>query len=383
MTTFGAPSGGRRAAAATTASTRRACARRLPRTAVIPIPLDELPARRRPYATMAVARLARRHGRAGGGDRGRPRRRVVGGPGCTAATWPSPTGSTSPTGGGCSPRRTADPPPGFFTTEAAGLTWLREPGVVAVPEVLAVSDATTTPAHPRARVDRRGPARGHDRGRPRAAARRACTGPARRASGARTGAPPAAAACPTSRAATWAEFYATQRLLPLARLARDGGALPDRRHRRPRAARRAALDRGRRPPTSRRPGCTATCGPATASSTADGRSWLIDPAAHGGHREFDLAMMRLFGGFGADCFAAYEEALPLAAAGQERVAAAPDRPARRARHQVRRRLRPRRHRGHRPLHRAAPPPPLVRRSQMVAARPRRRGSWSSAVDPPT
>ena len=31
-----------------------------------------------------------------------------------------------------------------------------------------------------------------------------------------------------------------------------------------------------------------------------GRSWLIDPAAHGGHREFDLAMMRLFGGFSAE-----------------------------------------------------------------------------------
>ena len=25
-------------------------------------------------------------------------------------------------------------------------------------------------------------------------------------------------------------------------------------------------------------------------------SWLSIPAAHGGHREFDLAMMRLFGG---------------------------------------------------------------------------------------
>ena len=51
----------------------------------------------------------------------------------------------------------------------------------------------------------------------------------------------------------------------------------------------------------------------------DGRSWLIDPAAHGGHREFDLAMMRLFGGFGADCFAAYEEVHPLADGWQERV----------------------------------------------------------------
>lgn len=29
---------------------------------------------------------------------------------------------------------------------------------------------------------------------------------------------------------------------------------------------------------------------------ADGRPWLIDPAAHGGHREVDLAMLALFGG---------------------------------------------------------------------------------------
>src|SRR5262245_65285650 len=32
-------------------------------------------------------------------------------------------------------------PPEFFTTEATGLQWLREPGVLPVPEVLAVSDA--------------------------------------------------------------------------------------------------------------------------------------------------------------------------------------------------------------------------------------------------
>ena len=29
---------------------------------------------------------------------------------------------------------------------------------------------------------------------------------------------------------------------------------------------------------------------------AQGRPWLIDPAAYGGHREVDLAMLRLFGG---------------------------------------------------------------------------------------
>jgi fructosamine-3-kinase len=50
-----------------------------------------------------------------------------------------------------------------------------------------------------------------------------------------------------------------------------------------------------------------------------GRSWLIDPAAHGGHREFDLAMMRLFGGFDPECFDAYADAFPLADGWRERV----------------------------------------------------------------
>ena len=51
-----------------------------------------------------------------------------------------------------------------------------------------------------------------------------------------------------------------------------------------------------------------------------GRSWLIDPACHGGHREFDLAMMRLFGGFGDSAFTAYDEIHPLADGWPERVA---------------------------------------------------------------
>lgn len=45
---------------------------------------------------------------------------------------------------------------------------------------------------------------------------------------------------------------------------------------------------------------------------ADGTPWLIDPAAYGGHREADLAMMQLFGGFDARCFAAYDEVWPRA-----------------------------------------------------------------------
>ncbi len=51
-----------------------------------------------------------------------------------------------------------------------------------------------------------------------------------------------------------------------------------------------------------------------------GRAWLIDPSAHGGHREMDLAMLRLFGNPGGErVFAAYEEAAPLADGAAERV----------------------------------------------------------------
>ena len=52
----------------------------------------------------------------------------------------------------------------------------------------------------------------------------------------------------------------------------------------------------------------------------DGRAWLIDPAAYGGHREVDLAMLRLFGSPGRRFLAAYEERYPLAPGHEERVA---------------------------------------------------------------
>lgn len=50
-----------------------------------------------------------------------------------------------------------------------------------------------------------------------------------------------------------------------------------------------------------------------------GDSWLIDPSAHYGHRELDLAMMQLFGGFGEAVFRAYEEEHPLAEGWRDRV----------------------------------------------------------------
>ena len=208
------------------------------------------------------------------------------------------------------------PPPGFFTTEAAGLRWLREPGVVAVPEVLAVGDGPV--AHlvlewidigpPVATTDAdlgRSLARLHQ-------ATAACFGREdRRTTGSR--------GLPNEPCATWAEFYASQRMAPLARLARDGGALGA--HaiaglERLDVARLAELGAPPEPPARLHGDLWA------GNRLVDrlGMSWLVDPAAHGGHREFDLAMMRLFGGFGPACFAAYAEVHPLADGWEERVA---------------------------------------------------------------
>lgn len=50
-----------------------------------------------------------------------------------------------------------------------------------------------------------------------------------------------------------------------------------------------------------------------------GDACLIDPAVYFGHREADLAMTRLFGGFEPSFYAAYHEAFPLAPGHEERV----------------------------------------------------------------
>jgi fructosamine-3-kinase len=50
-----------------------------------------------------------------------------------------------------------------------------------------------------------------------------------------------------------------------------------------------------------------------------GRPWLIDPAAYGGHREMDLAMLDLFGHIPQRTAAAYEEVAPLAPGWRERI----------------------------------------------------------------
>ncbi len=55
--------------------------------------------------------------------------------------------------------------------------------------------------------------------------------------------------------------------------------------------------------------------------SAEGRAWAVDPAAHGGHRETDLALLALFGGAPhlERIRAAYDEVHPLAEGWRDRV----------------------------------------------------------------
>lgn len=117
---------------------------------------------------------------------------------------------------------------------------------------------------------------------------------------------------------TWAQVYAEQRLLPLVRMAADrgviGGGATE--------AVEAVCGRigdlaGPDEPPARLHG---DLWGGNVLADQDGRAWLIDPSAHGGHREMDLAMLRLFGNPGGErVFVAYEEAAPLADGAAERV----------------------------------------------------------------
>lgn len=211
-----------------------------------------------------------------------------------------------------------DPPPGFFTTEAAGLSWLREPEVICVPEVLAVNDGDDG-GPPRLVIEwideGRATATTDARlGRALAALHRAGAPSFGREDRRTTG----SRALPNDPCDTWVEFYATRRLQPLARLARDQDALASDTLADLATVTDRLADLGGLPEPSARLHGDLWAGNRLVDTT--GTSWLIDPASHGGHREFDLAMMRLFGGYGEACFAAYDDDFPLADGWEERVA---------------------------------------------------------------
>ena len=207
------------------------------------------------------------------------------------------------------------PPAGFFTTEAWGLGWLRDAGALPVPEVLAVSDGPTA-FLALEWVDEGGrasPAREAAFGRSLAELHRAgapCFG---REDGRTTG----SRALPNDPCDTWVEFFGERRLRVLARMATDQSALPARTLAKLARVVDRLADLGGPPEPAARLHGDLWAGNRLVAR--DGTSWLIDPACHGGHREYDLAMMRLFGGFGPECFAGYADAWPLADGWEQRV----------------------------------------------------------------
>jgi fructosamine-3-kinase len=200
-------------------------------------------------------------------------------------------------------------PGGVFAAEAAGLRWLGEADGAPVPEVLAVDDETlvlswlaTEPATPQA---------AERFGRELAAVH---------AAGADSYGAPwpgfiAELPLDNTPAHSWPEWFATRRLLPFLRSA--GTALsPDDIRLVERVVDNIEALAGPAEPPARIHG-DLWSGNVLWSG---GRGWLIDPAAHGGHRETDLAMLALFGSPHLErIIAAYQEAAPLAEGWRSRV----------------------------------------------------------------
>jgi fructosamine-3-kinase len=205
--------------------------------------------------------------------------------------------------------------PGAYSDEAAGLRWLGAAGALPVPEVLAAGETFLALAwvDGGGRVDEAALGRGlallH---------RAAAAAPGSMPPGARGPFRIGPLTFPGEPAGDWPAFYAANRLLPLARMAADAGALDGAGVRAVESvAARIAELAGPPEPVSRLHGDLWS---GNVHAGADGRPWLIDPAAHGGHREVDLAMLQLFGGPGRACFDAYDEVWPRAEGHGERVA---------------------------------------------------------------
>lgn len=206
-------------------------------------------------------------------------------------------------------------PGDFFATEARGLRWLGSASGVDVPEVQAVEEDClimrwVEPGRPSIEAAERFG---------RALATTHQTGSA--VFGTESGADGyiGTLPMPNRSAETWPDFFATRRILPYLKLGRDRSAI-------------SAEDAGA--VESVVGDIVDLAGPAEPPARIHGdlwsgnvlwgqeaRVWLVDPAAYGGHRETDLAMLALFGLPQLQrVLDAYDEATPLADGWEERVA---------------------------------------------------------------
>lgn len=213
--------------------------------------------------------------------------------------------------------------PGMFTAEAAGLEWLAEDGAIATPNVIGAHDPPADDSGPRLLalewIDE-GTVDPEQLGR-RLAAMHAGGAP-------HFGYTPGPhndepmrfndLSLPNDPLPTFAEFYAANRIIPLTDQSVAKGRM---------SAGAAALmhDLAAKFPE--------IAGPAEPPARTHGDLWLgnviadrsgtpilIDPVAHGGHREVDLANLKIFGSPGQRCFDAYNEVTPLADGHEDRVA---------------------------------------------------------------
>jgi fructosamine-3-kinase len=198
-----------------------------------------------------------------------------------------------------------DAPAGFFAVEAAGLEWLgTATGGPPVPPVLGydarllVLPWLPESAPAATAVDRLGRE---------LAALHAAGSPG--FGGSRDGWI-GAAPLENGSAPDWPEFYQSRRILPYVRQLRDAGTIT--------AAEVGLFERlgARLPELAGPPEPPARIHGDLWSGNvvwSGGRGWLVDPAAHGGHRETDLAMLTLFGeSWVPRLLAAYAEAAPPA-----------------------------------------------------------------------
>jgi len=204
-------------------------------------------------------------------------------------------------------------PDGLLEVEAAGLRWLGEVPGVRVPAVLAATPEALVLEwiEPGTRTD----GTGEDLGRQLASLHR---------SGApafgwhRDGFIGTVPQRNTPRSGDWCAFWATRRIEPLVDRAVAAGNLDPRA--RPlvdRLADRLAERAGPAEPPARVHGDLWS---GNVHLDREGRPWLVDPAAYGGHREVDLAMLHLFGSPAPAVVAAYDEVFPLTAGWRERLA---------------------------------------------------------------
>jgi fructosamine-3-kinase len=203
----------------------------------------------------------------------------------------------------------AGAPAGEYAAEAAGLAWLGE--AITVPEVVAVDEAFLA-----LRWIDEGLLDEESLGRDLAALHAAGApgfGTTPHGGALRLG----AADLPQGDSDDWASFYAHRRIAPLADQALERGALS----REGRAAIERVCERmadlAGPPEDPARLHGDLWAGNVMGGS--DGRPVLVDPAAYGGHREVDLAMLRLFGRISGATLAAYEERMPLAEGHEDRV----------------------------------------------------------------